>query len=198
VSIDDSLGEKDKETRHMEAVEFHHDHTQSQGKKQVYTNGTAHIESRLQLGKLEYVFDWRLYLREQRVRKLNRKREQGERLRFRKKTSLALICSEEIDNLLPEGFQVMCSLLDGTPPTNCGNSAVVAVACHLWHQIQSLVERDEVIAMEPNAEAPAVRVCLGHRYRPTAKDLSRACQAGSVKQAAVRRLCHHQQTAPSG
>lgn len=35
VSIDDSLGEKDKQTRHMEAVEFHHDHTKSQDRKQV-------------------------------------------------------------------------------------------------------------------------------------------------------------------
>jgi len=106
VSIDDSLGEKDKQTRHMEAVEFHHDHTKSQGKKQVYTNGTVHIESRLQLGKMEYVFDWRLYLREKTVRKLNRGRVKEKRIRFRKKTNLALDMLKELDNLLPEGFQV--------------------------------------------------------------------------------------------
>jgi len=33
VSLDDSLGEKDKDTRHLEAVAYHHDHTKSQGKK---------------------------------------------------------------------------------------------------------------------------------------------------------------------
>lgn len=106
VPIDDSLGEKDKETRHMEAVEFHHDHTKSQGKKQVYTNGTVHIESRLQLGKMEYVFDWRLYLREKTVRRLNRGRVKEKRIRFRKKTSLALEMLQELETLLPEGFQV--------------------------------------------------------------------------------------------
>ena len=45
VSLDDSLGEKDKGTRHLEAVAYHHDHTKSQGKKHpYYTNGTVHIE----------------------------------------------------------------------------------------------------------------------------------------------------------
>ena len=36
VSLDDSLGEKDKDTRHLEAVAYHHDHTKSQGKKKPY------------------------------------------------------------------------------------------------------------------------------------------------------------------
>ena len=37
---------------------------------------------------------------------LNRTREQGERLRFRKKITLALEMLKELDNLLHEGFQV--------------------------------------------------------------------------------------------
>ena len=106
VVLDDSLGEKDKETRHMAAVEFPHDHTKSQGKKQVYTNGTVHLEVRLQLGKMEYVFDWQLYLREKAVRRLNRGRSKEERIRFRKKTSLALEMLKELNELLPAGFQV--------------------------------------------------------------------------------------------
>ncbi len=55
---------------------------------------------------MEYVFDWHLYLREKSVRKLNRSRAQGERLRFRKKTSLALEMLMELDKRLPGGFQV--------------------------------------------------------------------------------------------
>ena len=51
VSIDDSLTEKDKGTRHLQPVDFHHDHTKSSGRKQAYTNGTVHVEVRLQLGK---------------------------------------------------------------------------------------------------------------------------------------------------
>jgi hypothetical protein len=55
VSLDDSLGAKDKGTRHLEAVDYHHDHTKSQGKKHpYYTNGTVHVEVRLELGARSY------------------------------------------------------------------------------------------------------------------------------------------------
>ena len=90
VSLDDSLGAKDKGTRHLEAVEYHHDHTKSQGKKKpYYTNGAVHVEVRLELGTRSYAYDWRLYLREKTVRRLNRQRSPEQRLRFRKKTTLA-------------------------------------------------------------------------------------------------------------
>jgi hypothetical protein len=107
VSLDDSLGEKDKGTRHLEAVDYHHDHTKSQGKtKPYYTNGTVHIEIRLQLGTRSYAYDWRLYLREKTVRRLNRQRAPEQRLRFRKKTSLARDMLEGLQQLLPAAFQV--------------------------------------------------------------------------------------------
>src|SRR5436190_7139062 len=90
VSLDDSLGAKDKGTRHLEAVDYHHDHTKSQGKKHPsYTNGAVHVEVRLELGARSYAYDWRLYLREKTVRRLNRQRAPEHRLHFRKKTSLA-------------------------------------------------------------------------------------------------------------
>ena len=85
VSIDDSITEKDKGTTCLEAVDWHHDHTKSVGKKQAYTNGTQHIEVRLQLGNQAYVYDWGLYLREKTVRRLNRKRSKEQRLSFRTK-----------------------------------------------------------------------------------------------------------------
>lgn len=107
VSLDDSLGEKDKGTRHLETVEYHHDHTKSQGKKKpYYTNGTVHVEVRLELGMRSYVYDWRLYLREKTVRRLNRERVPAQRLRFRKKTTLAREMLGELQQLLPPGFQV--------------------------------------------------------------------------------------------
>ena len=107
VSLDDSLGEKDKDTRHLEAVAYHHDHTKSQGKKNPrYTNGTVHVEVRLQLGARSYAYDWRLYLREKTVRHLNRHRAPEQRLRFRKKTSLARDMLDGLQQLLPAGFQV--------------------------------------------------------------------------------------------
>src|SRR5262249_42557273 len=90
VSLDDSLGEKDKDTRHLEAVAYHHDHPKSQGKKHpYYPKGTVHLEVRFQLGARSYASDWRLYLREKTVRRLHRQRMPEHRLHLRKKTSLA-------------------------------------------------------------------------------------------------------------
>jgi hypothetical protein len=107
VSLDDSLGEKDKGTRHLEAVDYHHDHTKSQGKnKPYYTNGAVHVEVRLELGARSYAYDWRLYLREKTVRRLNRQRSPEQRLRFRKKTTLAHEMLAELGQLLPPGFRV--------------------------------------------------------------------------------------------
>lgn len=107
VSLDDSLGEKDKDTRHLEAVAYHHDHTKSQSpKKPSYTNGTVHVEVRLQLGARSYAYDWRLYLREKTVRQLNRHRAPEQRVRFRKKTMLARDMLAGLQQLLPAGFRV--------------------------------------------------------------------------------------------
>ena len=107
VSVDNSLGEKDKGTRHLEAVEYHHDHTKSQGpKKPVYTNGAVHVEVRLELGARAYAYDWRLYLREKTGRRLNRQRTPEQRLRFRKKTTLAHDMLAALHQLLPPRFRV--------------------------------------------------------------------------------------------
>jgi hypothetical protein len=107
VSLDDSLDEKEKGTRHLEAVEYHHDHTRSQGKKHPsYTNGAVHVEVRLALGARSYAYDWRLYLREKTVRRLNKQRVPEQRLHFRKKTTLAQEMLTELQQLLPSGLQV--------------------------------------------------------------------------------------------
>jgi len=47
------------------------------------------VEVRLELGERAYAYDWRLYLRDKTVRRLNRHRAPAQRLRFRKKTALA-------------------------------------------------------------------------------------------------------------
>jgi hypothetical protein len=106
VSIDDSLTEKDKGTTCLEAVDWHHDHTKSQGKKQVYTNGTQHIEVRIQLGDQAYVYDWGLYLREKTVRRLNRKRTKGQRLHFRTKYRIVRAILVNLKQRLPARFPV--------------------------------------------------------------------------------------------
>jgi hypothetical protein len=106
-SLDDALGEKDKDTRHLEAVADYHDHTKSQGQKKPYdTHGTGHLAVRLPLGARSYADDWRLYLREQTVRRLHRQRLPEHRLPVRKKTSRARDLLAGLQPLLPAGFQV--------------------------------------------------------------------------------------------
>lgn len=108
VSLDDSTSAKGKLTRKLEAVDHHHDHTKSTKKKQAYTNGTVHVSIRVQIGEIEYALDERLYMREKKVRQLNRKRKKKDQppLRFRKKGSLAREMLNELNALLPAGFKV--------------------------------------------------------------------------------------------
>jgi hypothetical protein len=110
VSVDDSLSEKDKATRHIEPVAYHHDHTKSGSKKQQYSNGAVHVGVRLQVGQAEYSYDHRLYLRRKTVRRLNRQRPVGQRLRFRTKYHLAREMLADLKSRLPKGYQlyVLC------------------------------------------------------------------------------------------
>ena len=101
VSIDDSLTERDKDTRHLQPVDFHHDHTKSSRRKQAHSNGTVHVEVRLQLGKHAYVYDWAVYMREKTVRRLNRKRARNRRLRFRSKYNLVRVILGKLKLVLP-------------------------------------------------------------------------------------------------
>lgn len=39
IAVDDSLGEKGKATKHLDAVDIQHNHTESSRKKQAYSNG---------------------------------------------------------------------------------------------------------------------------------------------------------------
>lgn len=106
IGVDDSLGKKGKATRHLQVVDYHHDHTESTSKKQVYTNGYVYVEVHVQIGPIGFLFDTRLYQREKKVRQLNREREAGQRLHYRSKYNLARAMLEEFAELLPKGHQV--------------------------------------------------------------------------------------------
>ena len=106
VIVDDSLAEKDPATRHLEPVDYHHDHTKSTPRKPVYTNGVVYIEVRLQCGEWSYSYAHRLYLREKTVRRLNRQRPKERRLRFRSKYSLAREMLAALQAQLPPQYRV--------------------------------------------------------------------------------------------
>jgi len=105
-SLDDSLGKKSKATKHLEAVDYHHNHTESTRKRQSWCNGYVYVELHLQIGPFGFLFDTRLYLREKKVRQLNRGRSKDKRLSYRSKYLLAREMLLELEELLPKGSQV--------------------------------------------------------------------------------------------
>ena len=106
LSIDDALCVKDAATTHLEGVDWHHDHNASSKKQAVHKNGSVFLVCHLQIGFINFSINWRLYLREKTVRRLNKKRAKGERLKFRSKYRLAREMLAEIAPLLPDDFQV--------------------------------------------------------------------------------------------
>src|SRR3954470_944590 len=65
LNIDDSLGEKDKHTSHIEPVAWFHDHNESTPQRPRYKNAFCYLECTLKVGDLVLTLDLRLYLREQ-------------------------------------------------------------------------------------------------------------------------------------
>jgi len=182
IGVDDSLGKKGKATRYLQAVDFHHNHTESTGKKQVYTNGYVYVEVHIQIGPIGFLFDTRLYQREKKVRQLNRDREAEQRLHYRSKYNLARAMLAELADLLPKGHRVYV-LFDSWYA-----SAKLIKFCRRqrWHVICALksnrriekkridhynqalkhkpYQRITLEALDPNRKAPSylVRTIPGH------------------------------------
>jgi hypothetical protein len=106
INLDDSLGEKHKATRHIEPVDWHHDHNESTRNRPRYKNGFCYLECTLRVGRIVVTVDLRLYLRASTVRRINRHRAPQERLPFFTKNHLARKMLEELHPLLPKGWTV--------------------------------------------------------------------------------------------
>lgn len=106
LNLDDSLGEKDKATRHLEPVAWFYDHSESTKSKPRYKNGFCYLECTLRVGSIVVTVDVRLYLRAKTVRRLNRHRAPEQRLPFRSKNSLACQMLAELRPLLPPDWRV--------------------------------------------------------------------------------------------
>ena len=91
----------------IEVVDWHHDHSESTKSKPRYKNGCCYLVCTMRIGKQTATVDLRLYLREQTVRRLNRKREKTERLHFCSKYRLARTILQQLRPLLPPGWKVV-------------------------------------------------------------------------------------------
>ncbi len=105
-SFDDSFCIKDKDTRELEAVDWHHDHTASTKKRKVYHNGSVYVLCHFQIGWIEFTLNWRLYLRKDTVRRINRHRASEQRVVYQSKLDLVREMLTEIQPLLPPDFTV--------------------------------------------------------------------------------------------
>jgi hypothetical protein len=106
INIDDSLGEKDSHTRHLEPVDWFHDHSKSTKNQPRYKNALCYLVCTLRIGKIVATVDLRLYLRKKTVRRINRHRPPNQRIPFRSKNSLALSILEALRPLLPQGWTI--------------------------------------------------------------------------------------------
>ncbi|MGB9724697.1 MAG: transposase [Chloroflexia bacterium] len=143
INIDDSLGEKDKDTRHLEPVDRFFDHSEGPYKNVCYVVCTMRV------GPNVATVDLRLYLREKTVRRLNRKRPQGQRLPFRSKYRIARQILVELAPLLPKGWKVYVQF-------DCWYASrrlipPPGVAWHLWAHGRSTPRHPR-----PGAQAPVV------------------------------------------
>lgn len=107
LNLDDSLGEKDKATSHLEPVDWHHDHNESTPKRPRYKKSFCYLACTLSIGNFTLTLDVRLYLRARTVRALNRHRTPGARLRFRSKNALAREMLQRIAPWLPRDWQII-------------------------------------------------------------------------------------------
>jgi hypothetical protein len=75
VNLDDSLGVKHPETRHLEPVDWHYDHGASSGHGQRrYNNAICYLVCTLRIGQLQATVDLCLYVRASTQRRINRLR----------------------------------------------------------------------------------------------------------------------------
>ena len=106
INIDDSLGEKDKHTTHLEPVDWFHDHNESTKTRPRFKNAFCFLACTLRIGKTIITVDLRLYLRQKTVRRINRHRPSGRRVPFRNKNRLARSMLEALRPLLPKGWYI--------------------------------------------------------------------------------------------
>ena len=101
LSIDDSLANKDKATRKLEAVDWYFDH-----KCHHMVKASNHISLSLSWGTFYFPLLHCLYLRQKTIKKRNRKRSQGQKLVYKSKLELAQQMLEQVKPLLPPGVPV--------------------------------------------------------------------------------------------
>ena len=104
--VDDALAIKDLATAHLEAVSLHYDHNRPRRQKGVCSNSSLYVTLALQVGPLQFMLNWRLYLSHKVVKRLNRQRDREHQLAYAKLATLVEQMLDEVAPLLPSGCAV--------------------------------------------------------------------------------------------
>jgi len=105
-SLDDSTTRKDKDTHRLEAVDWVCDHAAGGKGLTAYCEGIVHLTLRVSVGCYSLAFSGRVYLRAKTVRRLNRSRQQADRIPFPTKLTLARQMLEELKQYVPAHWRV--------------------------------------------------------------------------------------------
>lgn len=106
LNVDDALCPKDIATSALEAVTLQYDHCAPRRQKGKFTNSSRYVTLGLQIGPVQFVLAWRLYLPRKLVKRLNRTRTGEAKLTFHKLTPLVEQMLDEIAPHLPKGCRV--------------------------------------------------------------------------------------------
>jgi len=102
IKVDDSFNTKPKESLHFEVTDWHRDTCKNRG----FHYGVVFVTVHISCGKRSTPIALELYLRAKTVRRLNRKREKGERIPFRTKLSILKKIFRELAPLIAENTKV--------------------------------------------------------------------------------------------
>ncbi len=166
INIDDSLGEKDKDTRHLEPVDWFFDHSESTKTKPRYKNGFCYVVCTMRVGPNVATVDLRLYLREKTVRRLNRKRPKEQRLPFRSKYRIARQILVELAPLLPKGWKVYVQF----DSWYASRRLIKFVRRQKWHVTCGLKSNRKLDGKRLDSHAQALRHRWYTRVRVTTAD----------------------------
>ena len=156
INIDDSLGEKDKDTCHLEPVDWFFDHSESTKTKPRYKNGFCYVVCTMRVGPNVATVDLQLYLREKTVRRLNRQRPKEQRLPFRSKYRIARQILVELAPLLPQGWKVYVQF----DSWYASRRLIKFVRRHRWHATCGLKSNRKLDGKRLDSHAQALR----HRW----------------------------------
>ena len=101
-SIDDSMAHKPKTSHHFETVDWHYDAVE----RKAFAHGANFLTMHVQVGDISFPWNWRVYLRDKAVRRINQQRSRKYRLQFQSKMILAKAMIEDLSLQLPPALRV--------------------------------------------------------------------------------------------